>query len=774
MKFLILGKPFLILSMLALTGKMVFAASLPAWTYLSSSNEFSGSQFGAAITPVTNDLVTAGVVNGVNGRITRFDDAGNKIFSIPANPSVVSSTYCGGPAIDPQGNAVVVFTYSGSLTLGNSNFPAYGGIVAKIDATGNVLWGQSVVGASSSSPKVDAAGNIYFVAGHTAQLFIGPGSSFSAPANAYGSVTVVKLSANGTPLWIRDINAGNNYAGYVTIESLSVEGNSVFVTGQINKGLDWGSTNVTVATTPKGYLGRLESSNGTQNGFYLFGINTANSACLVTGTNLFVANGINGFGTPTIFRFQTNCALVTSVLPPFANGSFRALTNNDFAFLGTGYAHYSNNLSLIYSTTNLALARGINLTNYFAYDVNPGGDLYVRGLYGDQYGTNCPGKIRLPEFVPQITVPPPGITNALTIFSSFNVGLTAIGAPLLSYQWQLNGTNLPGATNPGYTNNGVMLSDAGTYRCIITNNYAAITSSVYTVTISSPLSIYSQPPGRLVLLNNAVLYGTNIFPGDVSGAIFYGKTISCAITNPATGWPASGGFDFLMTSYNGFNGNYSVPAGGVFGAQGYTFSTFYSGYGSLYLTLNRFPNSSTNSIIHFYENGLYFLETSSNPGNIQSWGNYTIRGGSSAVTFTTGVSGTSDPAFQSIAYQWQLNGTNLPGATNGVTLSLPNVTLTNAGLYRLLVTGYNTGQTLSVTAVSSNALLHVVSGNANPPPLNYTTVPANGAMNFSWLPGFVLQTTTNLSPANWFTIATNGPFTAYTSNSAGYFQIVPQ
>ena len=772
MKFPVAAKTFTTIFALALACQVVAAASLPAWVSVGLSNEFGGSRFNVALTPVTNDLVVVGVPDSVNGRVTRLDDAGNKLFSIQAIPSVINSTFCSGPAIDPQGNAVVGFTYTGSLALGNSNFPAYGCIVVKIDRGGNVLWGQSVVGGGAGSIKIDAAGNIYFNSHHTAVLTVGPaGSSYTAPANAYGSDAIIKLASNGSVLWGRDISAAG-YAGHVSIESLTVNADAIFVTGQIDKGLDWGGTSVTVTTTAKGYLGRL-NNGGTLNGFYLFGINTANSDCLLTGTNLLVMNGLNGFGTPTIFKFQTNCTFVSSVLPPFASGHFQPMTNNDFAYLGTGYAHYSNNLALIYSTTNQSLARGISLTNYFVYDLNPVGDLYVRGAYGSQFGNLSMGKIHQPEFVPQITVPPPSITNALTVFSSFNVGLTAIGAPLLSYQWQLNGTNLPGANNPSYTNNGVLLSDAGAYRCIITNNYASVTSSVYTVTVTSPLSIYSQPPGRLVLLNNAVLYGTNIFSEDVSGAVFYGKTISCAITNPATGWPSSGGFDFLMTSYNGFNGNYSVPAGGVFGALGYTFSTSFSGYGSLYLTLNRFPNSSTNSIIHFYENGLYFLETSLNPGVIQSWGNYTLRGGSSAVAFTAGVSGTGAP-FQSIAYQWQLNGTNLPGATNGATLSLPSVTLADAGLYRLLITGYNTGQTLSVTTVSSNALLHVVSGNANPPPLNYTTVPANSSMNFSWLPGFVLQTATSLSPANWITIATNGPFTAYTTNGAGYFQIVPQ
>jgi photosystem II stability/assembly factor-like uncharacterized protein len=48
-------------------------------------------------------------------------------------------------------------------------------------------------------------------------------------------------------------------------------------------------------------------------------------------------------------------------------------------------------------------------------------------------------------------------------------------------------------------------------------------------------------------------------------------------------------------------------------------------------------------------------------------------------------------------YQWQLNGTNLPGATGDV-LVIPNVTVTNAGAYRVLVSNLG-GFTNSVNAL---------------------------------------------------------------------------
>ena len=77
------------------------------------------------------------------------------------------------------------------------------------------------------------------------------------------------------------------------------------------------------------------------------------------------------------------------------------------------------------------------------------------------------------------------------------------------------------------------------------------------------------------------------------------------------------------------------------------------------------------------------------------------------VTFSVSVSGT--PPF---AYQWQLNGNNLPGANSSVLL-LNNVQLNNAGTYRVVVLGAGGSD------VSANAVLNVFL------PATITQQPAN-------------------------------------------------
>ena len=88
----------------------------------------------------------------------------------------------------------------------------------------------------------------------------------------------------------------------------------------------------------------------------------------------------------------------------------------------------------------------------------------------------------------------------------------------------------------------------------------------------------------------------------------------------------------------------------------------------------------------------------------------------SNVIFTVGALGNPP-----LKYAWRLNGTNINNATN-LTLTIPNVQLTNAGIYSVVVTDFVGTVVSSVT--SSNATLTVVP----PPPMaSFAASPTNGA-----------------------------------------------
>ncbi len=80
--------------------------------------------------------------------------------------------------------------------------------------------------------------------------------------------------------------------------------------------------------------------------------------------------------------------------------------------------------------------------------------------------------------------------------SPFVLSSTAIGIQPLSYQWQLNGVNLTGATSASYTNANAAPTDGGIYSVIVSNPYGSATNSAIiainqkaTITFDLPASV---------------------------------------------------------------------------------------------------------------------------------------------------------------------------------------------------------------------------------------------------------------------------------------------
>jgi poly(3-hydroxybutyrate) depolymerase len=88
------------------------------------------------------------------------------------------------------------------------------------------------------------------------------------------------------------------------------------------------------------------------------------------------------------------------------------------------------------------------------------------------------------QAAPKIVSPPVNNIQPSGQPASFWVG--AAGASPLRFQWQRNGTDIPGATNTWYTTPPTSQADNGaTYRAIVTNSAGSATSSVATLTVSA-------------------------------------------------------------------------------------------------------------------------------------------------------------------------------------------------------------------------------------------------------------------------------------------------
>ena len=72
-----------------------------------------------------------------------------------------------------------------------------------------------------------------------------------------------------------------------------------------------------------------------------------------------------------------------------------------------------------------------------------------------------------------------------------NILLSVTASYASTYQWNLNGTAIPGATNSSYTVSSAASANAGNYSVTVTNGVGSVTSSVAAVAVGS--SITSNP-----------------------------------------------------------------------------------------------------------------------------------------------------------------------------------------------------------------------------------------------------------------------------------------
>ncbi|MFM2083135.1 MAG: hypothetical protein RL380_1826, partial [Verrucomicrobiota bacterium] len=338
--------------------------------------------------------------------------------------------------------------------------------------------------------------------------------------------------------------------------------------------------------------------------------------------------------------------------------------------------------------------------------------------------------------IPAFTTQPLAQTNVLGAPVTFTSAVSGTGP--FGYQWQLNGSALPGETNATLALAATTLAMTnGQFSVVATNRYGAATSSNALLTLRLPPVVVTPPASQLIVVSNLVTFtvtnvgdlplkyqwkfntntsivnATNSSYSIASVKIANGGTFSVVLSNfygIVTSAPAlltvvtAPVFTNQPASQSVFAGSNATFAAGWLGSPLVSLQWQFNGANVLGAT----NSALTITNVQLANLGNYALIAANNFGSTTSSVatltvnqpptitnqpvSLQVSGGSNA-TFTVGVTGTAP-----FAFQWRFNGTNVANA-NTNSLALTNVAATNAGNYEVVITNVFGSVTSAVAAL---------------------------------------------------------------------------
>lgn len=387
---------------------------------------------------------------------------------------------------------------------------------------------------SPASLATDKAGNLYV-------------SSLS---------TIVKLAPNGTFLarWGTN-NSGSGQFAYPGPMAFDAETN-LFVSDPANDRVDeldstgtflfsWGTngTNSGQFDYPDGlaidHQGRIYVSDQINSRIEVFS-NAGNFLAAFTGASapggplsfpsalavdssnyLYVVDSVDGYTNYRVLKLDNNGGYITEWQ---AHGT----PTVNYSEIGGITADSSNNVYVADASNNRVqkyTSNGTFLGEWGSFGTGPGQFNSPMGIalspsenyvyVSDWYNARIEVFAYSPE-APIIYLQP--TNQSLSAGTTLTLAAGVFGAQPIALQWQMNGTNIPGATNLSFSIANVPLSASGSYTLVATN---ALGTSVSTAAIISVLPVVVQTlPAGGITSTGAVLNGSIITGGQASSAWF--------------------------------------------------------------------------------------------------------------------------------------------------------------------------------------------------------------------------------------------------------------
>jgi hypothetical protein len=242
-----------------------------------------------------------------------------------------------------------------------------------------------------------------------------------------------------------------------------------------------------------------------------------------------------------------------------------------------------------------------------------------------------------------IVTQPTSVSILLGQNATFSV--LADGAAPLKYEWKKDGVSIAGATGSILRLVNVTASQAGSYSVLVTSSSGSVTSNSAALTVNSPLTITANPTSRSAAIGDALASAFTVTATAASGVTLTYQWRKDGVNIPDATSSTLGLTSIKAADFGSYSVTVSSPSGTI---------------------------TSSSAALYRVSDPVIAPVITREPKGI------TIKAGSSLIL---SVAATGSPA---PTYQWQLNGTAVPGAT-AATLVLTDILASQAGSYNVVV-----------------------------------------------------------------------------------------
>jgi len=429
------------------------------------------------------------------------------LIEISSDTSLTGNGGFGSAFIDPVGG-LAYFGSSTTFTIGTSTVSAVVGVnISTFGIVNNSFYFNQITNLAVSA----------FDQGTRFGYFVSTGSPAGIEAISYTSFFGVAIAST-------TFASGQNNIGTAVIDSTNHFGYfgtqtspSIVIKVQLPDGVNVSSISIiSTITLPSGLNFLSASVIDTQNGFAYFGSSTTPGAVAkidlsnftLAGPPLTFASGEGGVGSAVIdvaggtayFGTHDSPGKVIKVgLASFSETGSRTLSLGDND-LTTAVIDPTVSLAVFGTNTSSGIVIPIHLNDFSKGTETTLPASFLRSAVIDSvnhyatFGTyTTPGSVLKVDMIgglPEIFAQP---TNAI-VHAGENVTLAILAeGRSMTYQWQKNGINIPGATSAGYSFIAASADDQATLDCIVTNSNGSTASALVTLTIIPVVKAFPNP-----------------------------------------------------------------------------------------------------------------------------------------------------------------------------------------------------------------------------------------------------------------------------------------